>query len=211
MTFLGGEKKAHGAAMGMSKEFAFYHPRQDTASIVFYNVPTKCRMSALDAPTLEIPCALNTRAMPHKSVAMHVLLYALFVLFHRCIGANERIFDHFLSRSSLPTRPVSSSILATACPERRASYVPFSLVPMGSPPLLIRTQALSSNLTTLPSGLWHFLTVRTTTACLMSPRRTLLAALTETPPPPDSGPKFLCFCTTTMMRSPGRGGISWVL
>ena len=86
---------------------------------------------------------------------------------------------------------------------KRQNCAPFSLEPMGSPPLLMRTQALSSNLTTLPSGLWYFFAVRTTTACLISPRRTLLAALMDTlPPGPDSGPKLRCFCTTTMMRSP---------
>lgn len=88
--------------------------------------------------------------------------------------------------------------------------LPFILDPIGSPPLLIRTHALSSNLTTLPSSLWYFLIVRTTTACLMSPLLTLFAALIDTlPPGPDSGPKFLCFCTTTMMRSPGMGISRW--
>jgi hypothetical protein len=71
---------------------------------------------------------------------------------------------------------------------------------MGSPALLIKTQALSSNLTTLPSGRCHFFAVRTTTACRTSPRRTLFAALTETEVA--SGPKFRCFWTTTTMRSP---------
>lgn len=103
---------------------------------------------------------------------------------YRCIGANERIFDHCLSRNSLPT-------------------IPFSRLPIGSPALLISTHALSSNFTTLPSGRWYFFTVRTTTACRMSPRRTLFAAAIETEPPgPDSGPKERCFWTTTMMRSP---------
>lgn len=77
---------------------------------------------------------------------------------------------------------------------------------MGSPALFIKTHALSSNFTTLPSGRWYFFTVRTTTACLISPRRTLFAFEIETlPPGPDSGPKFRCFCTTTMIRSPREG------
>lgn len=98
-----------------------------------------------------------------------------FSISYRCMGARLRILDHCMLRSSLPT-------------------IPFSLEPMGSPPLLMRTHALSSNLTTLPSGRWYFLAVRTTTACLISPRRTLLAALMETlPPGPDSGPKLRCF------------------
>lgn len=81
---------------------------------------------------------------------------------------------------------------------------PFNLVPIGSPDLLIKTQALSSNFTTLPSGLCNFFLVRTTTACLISPRRTLFAADVDTLPlpGPDSGPKLRCFWTTTIMRSP---------
>lgn len=73
---------------------------------------------------------------------------------------------------------------------------------MGSPALLIKTQALSSNLTTLPSGLCNFLTVLTTTACLISPLLTLFAADVETLAPGPDSEKFRCFCTTTMMRSP---------
>lgn len=66
----------------------------------------------------------------------------------------------------------------------------------------MRTQALSSNLTTVPSFRWYCFFVLTTTACLMSPRLTLFPALTVTEEP--SGPKFLCFCTTTTIRSPVR-------
>jgi len=103
---------------------------------------------------------------------------------YKCIGANDNIFDHCLSRSSAPTTP-------------------FNLDPIGSPVLLISTQALSSNLTTLPSFLCNFFFVLTTTACLISPLRTLFAAEMDTwPPGPVSGPKFRCFWTTTMMRSP---------
>lgn len=103
---------------------------------------------------------------------------------YRCIGAKLRILLHCLFRSSFPTTP-------------------FNRVPIGSPPLFMSTHALSSKLTTLPSARWYFFLVRTTTACLMSPLRTLFAADTDTEPPgPDSGPKFRCFCTTTMMRSP---------
>jgi len=104
---------------------------------------------------------------------------------YKCIGAKLRILLHCLPLNSLPTRL-----------DRR--------LPIGSPLLLISTQALSSNLTTLPSGREYFFAVRTITACRMSPRRTLLAAETDTlPPGPDSGPKLRCFCTTTIMRSPG--------
>lgn len=74
---------------------------------------------------------------------------------------------------------------------------------MGSPVLLIKTQALSSNLTTLPSGLCNFLTVLTTTACLISPLLTLFAADVETLAPGPDSEKLRCFCTTTIMRSPG--------
>jgi hypothetical protein len=73
---------------------------------------------------------------------------------YTCIGANDRIFDHCFCLSSAATTPLT-------------------LEPMGSPALLMRTQALSSNLTTLPSGRCHFFAVRTTTACRTSPRRTL--------------------------------------
>lgn len=104
---------------------------------------------------------------------------------YKCIGASDKILDHCLSLNS-------------------AATTPFNLVPMGSPDLWINTQALSSNLTTLPSGLWYFFAVRTTTACRTSPRRTLFAALIPTLPP-DSGPKFRCFWTTTTMRSPSTG------
>ena len=41
---------------------------------------------------------------------------------------------------------------------------PFNRDPIGSPPLLINTQALSSKRTTLPSGRCSFFAVRTTTA-----------------------------------------------
>ena len=101
---------------------------------------------------------------------------------HMCIGARDKILDHFFSRNSAPTTLDS-------------------LVPIGSPFLLIRTQALSSNLTKLPSGLRCSFRARTTTACLMSPLRTLFE-IPKLVPPGLSGPKLLCFCTTTMIRSP---------
>ena len=115
---------------------------------------------------------------------------------YKCIGAKLRILLHCFPLNSLPTRL-----------DKR--------LPIGSPLLLISTQALSSNLTTLPSGREYFFAVRTMTACRMSPRRTLLAAETETlPPGPDSGPKLRCFWTTTMMRSPRfcglERGVGWV-
>lgn len=109
---------------------------------------------------------------------------------YKCIGAKLRILLHLFPLSSCPTTP-------------------FRRLPIGSPPLLIRTQALSSNFTTLPSGRENCLAVRTITAWRMSPLRTLLAALTLTlPPPPDSEPKLRCFWTTTIMRSPGKGDVS---
>jgi hypothetical protein len=110
-------------------------------------------------------------------ISQHLLLRA-----QTCIGASDSIFDHCFCLSSAATTPLT-------------------LDPMGSPALFISTQALSSNLTTLPSGRCHFFAVRTTTACRTSPRRTLFAALIETLLPV-SGPKFLCFLTTTTMRSP---------
>jgi hypothetical protein len=105
---------------------------------------------------------------------------------YKCIGARDRILDHCFCLSS-------------------AATTPFSLVPIGSPALCIRTHALSSNLTTLPSGLCHFFAVRTTTAWRTSPRLTLFAALMETVFA--SGPKLRCFLTTTTMRSPGCGQV----
>jgi len=105
---------------------------------------------------------------------------------HICIGASDRILDHCLSRNSEPTILVN-------------------LVPIGSPALLISTQALSSNRTTIPSFLCNFFAVRTTIACRMSPLRTLFAAaalIAPAPPGPAPSPKLRCFWTTTMMRSP---------
>lgn len=72
-------------------------------------------------------------------------------------------------------------------------------VPMGSPALFTSTQALSPNLTTLPSGRWDSLRTRTTTACRISPRRTLFASAVVVL---DSDPAARCFCTTTTIRSP---------
>jgi len=110
---------------------------------------------------------------------------------HICIGAKLKILLQPLSRSSLPTTP-------------------FNLVPIGSPPLCIKTQALSSNRILLPSGLDLSLVHRTTTACRMSPLRTFCAAAMETEPPgPDSGPNDLCFWTTTTIRSPDVGVLGW--
>jgi hypothetical protein len=112
---------------------------------------------------------LHCQTRQNASLAMLQSIF-FYTKSYRCIGANDRIFDHFIFLSSDPT-------------------IPFNLVPIGSPALLIKTQALSSNLTTLPSGRCSFFTVRTTTACLMSPLRTLFAAEIDTPPPgPDSGP-----------------------
>lgn len=75
--------------------------------------------------------------MPTNSVAMSVSPYPSvpsLSVFYKCIGARLRILLHFLSLNSAPTTP-------------------FNLDPMGSPPLLMSTQALSSKLTTLPSFL----------------------------------------------------------
>ena len=98
---------------------------------------------------------------------------------YKCIGAKLNILLHLKFLNSFPTTP-------------------FSLVPIGSPPLFTNTHALSSKFTTLPSGLWYFFFVRTTTACRMSPRRTLLAALSCA----WEESKERCFWTTTSMRSP---------
>src|SRR5450432_1484294 len=103
-----------------------------------------------------------------------------------------------ISSCSVPNQQHLEAILAnTLIKELPQGFdEPFKRVPIGSPALLMRTHALSSNLTTLPSGLWYFLTVRTTTACLISPLRTLFAAEVDTlPPGPVSGPKFRCFWT----------------
>ena len=76
-----------------------------------------------------------------------------------------------------------------------------NLVPIGSPVLLMRTHALSSNLINPPSLRCNSFFALTTTACLMSPLRTLFV-MPKLDDPGDSVPKDLCFCTTTMMRSP---------
>jgi hypothetical protein len=102
--------------------------------------------------------------------------------FYMCIGASDRIFDHFLSRSSAPTTLDN-------------------LVPIGSPFLLMRTQALSSNRIRVPSFRIPSFRARTTTACRMSPLLTLFAIL-RLDPPGVSGPKDFCFWTTTMILSP---------
>lgn len=99
---------------------------------------------------------------------------------YTCIGARERIFDHCFFRNSAPTTLVN-------------------LDPIGSPFLLINTQALSSNLIKLPSFLCSSFRARTTTACRMSPRRTLFEMLR---PPELPSPKDRCFCTTTIILSP---------
>ena len=102
-----------------------------------------------------------------------------------CTGAKLRIFPHPFSRTSFPTTPVN-------------------LLPIGSPFFPIRTHALSSNRTTLPSFLCSFFFVLTTTACRISPRRTLFAAeICAEFEERDSGPKLRWRWTTTTIRSPG--------
>lgn len=129
---------------------------------------------------------------------------------HTCIGASERILDHFLSRNSDPTTPGYEMSARLELEPHSVGLVMFvsclldNLVPMGSPFLLISTQALSSNLIRLPSFRWISFLARTTTACRMSPRRTLFA-IPKLEPPGFSGPKDLCFCTTTIILSPGFG------
>lgn len=121
---------------------------------------------------------------------------------YTCIGAKDRIFDHFLSRNSDPTIPRKRQDN-----HRRNLFgeggILDNLVPIGSPFLLMSTHALSSNLIRLPSFLCTSFFARTTTACRMSPRRTLFA-MPKLEPPGFSGPKDLCFCTTTMIRSPAQ-------
>lgn len=150
--------------------------------------PTSQIAPALHDPTIRYwysHSKLHRYAISVHHPIIYTLLPSLFL--YKCIGARLKILLHLCFLNSAPT-------------------IPFNRLPIGSPPLLISTQALSSKLTTLPSARWYFFFVRTTTACLMSPLRTLLAAETETEPPdPDSGPKLRCFWTTTMMRSPGRG------
>ena len=96
------------------------------------------------------------------------------------MGAMLNILLHFFFLSSWPTTPLIR-------------------LPIGSPALLMRTQALSSNFIELPSRRITLYLVRTTTACRMSPLLTLLAAEVEDIPSADA-PR--CFCTTTTMRSP---------
>ena len=113
-----------------------------------------------------------------QCIAAASYLFPFFV--YACAGAILRILLHFFLRSSAPTTPLTR-------------------VPMGSPALLMRTQALSSNLTTLPSGRCTCFRVRTTMACRMSPRFTLFAAEAE-PIPASEAPR--CFWTIATMRSP---------
>jgi hypothetical protein len=99
----------------------------------------------------------------------------------------------------LVQQPLQTSVSPWSGSAATATSIPFNLVPMGSPALLIRTQALSSKRTKLPSGRPYFFFVRTTTAWEMSPRRTFCAAAAL---PESSDPRGLCFCTTTTIRSP---------
>lgn len=78
-------------------------------------------------------------------------------------------------------------------------YSPLNLVPIGSPALLINTQALSANFMVEPSGLWYFFFVRTTTACRISPLLTFCAVSISVEEEPER-----CFCTTMTIRSPIR-------
>ena len=88
--------------------------------------------------------------------------------------------------------------------QRLKENSPFNRVPIGSPPLLINTHALSSNRTTLPSGRWYFFFVRTTTACRISPLRTLVVTAWAPPPPAarSAEPRERCFWTTMTILSP---------
>ena len=123
-----------------------------------------------------------------------------FSSFYTCSGASDNILDHCRSRSSAPTTPgIPKS--AWKYPQRNVTLL-VNLVPIGSPVLLMSTQALSSNLIRLPSFLCTSFFALTTTACLMSPLRTLLVMLNPDEPGPDSAPNDRCFCTTTMIRSP---------
>ena len=127
-------------------------------------------------------------------------VYSIFIeWYYKCIGASDKIFVHFNFLSSIPTTPLGFVSLYSRIAVEDS---PFNLVPIGSPPLLIKTHALSSNFTTLPSGRCHFFLVLTTTACRISPRRTLFAAEVPTLAPGPDSEKFLCFWTTTIMRSP---------
>lgn len=104
-------------------------------------------------------------------------------------------FYHEAPSPQLLFRGQSNSI------DRSLFALPLIFVPIGSPPFPIRAQALSSNLTTMPSFRCSFFTVRTTIACLMSPLRTLFAVI---PPAPGlDSPILRAFWTTTIMRSPG--------
>lgn len=98
-----------------------------------------------------------------------------------------KILAHFFFLSSAPTTPLIRD-------------------PMGSPDLLIKTQALSSNLIIEPSCLCVRYRVRTTTACRMSPRLTLLAAEVAAMP---SLVAERCCWTTQTMRSPMRAWRFW--
>lgn len=97
------------------------------------------------------------------------------------MGAMLRILLHLAFRSSMPTMPLTRE-------------------PTGSPALLMRTQALSSNRTTEPSLRWTLYFVRTTMAWRISPRLTLLEAASAAAP---SLGFLRCSWTTTTMRSPG--------
>lgn len=98
---------------------------------------------------------------------------------HACIGAMLRILLHFFFASSFPTTPLMR-------------------LPIGSPALLTNTHALSSKRIELPSRRPTWYLVRTTTACRISPRLTLLPV--EAAMPSAEAPR--CSWTTTTIRSP---------
>lgn len=81
------------------------------------------------------------------------LVYGTEVKTQMTLGAKLAILPHPAARSSLATTPLTR-------------------VPSGSFLLLRRTQALSSNRMTRPSGLVISFLVRTITACRTSPLRT---------------------------------------
>jgi len=126
-------------------------------------------------------------ADPMISVSTHALMLVTISSTAACYVAQRR--QHLFLSTNLPTHTLWGGVDS-----------PFILVPIGSPFFPINAQALSSNLTTIPSFLWNCLCVRTIMACLISPLLTLFAAAAA--PPGPLSPIDRDFWTTTIMRSP---------
>lgn len=128
---------------------------------------------------------------------------------HATLGASEQILLHPLSLSSAATTPFTRVPRSSRC--RTHTLVSSSILPLEGRTrqltlLFNSTAALSSNLIHLPSGLRVSFFVRTTTALLTSPLRTLLAiAALVAAVPVGIGRAFLM--TTTISSPAARNAV----